>query len=330
VRPRISFGGLTAVLAVVGALSAPQISRADNPSAPSPEAVAFFDEGRRLMAAEDYAGAIPKLEQSLKATRTVGALLNLGRCYEQVGRIASAWATYRAGASLARELHDAREADGNRFAEAVRGKVSTLTIDAHAVDGVTGLEMTLDGVALGAAARGEAVPIDAGMHVVEASAPHKKKATTSVEVGKDGARATLAIPPLEDAPDSTQAPGSVLEQPSSTQRTVGLALGIGGLALTAAGAATGAMAISKHNQATASCSTYPDHCSSTGAADAPNHDSQTFATLSTVGFIGGGVLIAAGVVLFLSAPSAAPSTGTFHVAPWIGSRGGGAAAEVAW
>jgi serine/threonine-protein kinase len=159
--------------ALMGVLAiAPAVARAAS-AAPDAEAVAFFDEGRKLMAAGKYADAIARFEESLRHARTVGALLNLGRCYEETGRAASAWATYRAGESLAREMHDGREADAHRFAEAARPRVSTLTLDARALAGVEGVTVKRDGVDVGVAARGEAAPVDPGSHVVEVQAPGK-------------------------------------------------------------------------------------------------------------------------------------------------------------
>jgi hypothetical protein len=304
--------------------------RADTPTAPTPEAVAFFDEARKLMAAGDYQGAIPKLEQSVKATRTVGALLNLGRCYEEIGRAASAWATYRAGASLARELHDAREADANGFADRVRTRVAYVTIDARAIEGVHGAELTLDG---GPAAGNEALPVDPGAHVVEAAAPGKISESVKIDVRGDGDRATVKLDPLMDLPfmrprPPTRAPET--PPPASPRRTMGFVVGGVGVGATAIGLATGLMAIAKHSQATSACPTYPDHCPSSGVADGPNRDSQTFATISTVGFVAGGALLATGALLVITAPVEASRTGAVRVAPIVGWGVVGASAGIAW
>ncbi len=54
---------------------------------------ALFDEGRQLMAAERYDAACPKFEAARKLAQSTGVLLNLGECYERLGRTASAWDT---------------------------------------------------------------------------------------------------------------------------------------------------------------------------------------------------------------------------------------------
>jgi hypothetical protein len=336
VRARLSI--VLSVALAACAFTTARGARADTPTSPSAEAVAAFDEGRKKMAEGDYAGAIAKFEQSVKSTRTVGALLNLGRAYEESGRAASAWATYRAASALARELHDRREADGDGFAAAILPKVSHLTIDGRALDGVQGAEVTCDGAG---AALGEPVPVDAGKHVVAVSAPGKRPWSTTIDVGRGGALASVRIASLEDAP--APAPSAPVSSPdlaptapepsSTTQRTIGYATGGVGVVSIATGAVLGLMAMSKHSQATNACPTYPDHCPSSGAADGPNHDAQTFATASTVTFVAGAVLVAAGAVIVLTAPhatSAPGTTGHVRLVPMLGLQTVGGGAEVVW
>ena len=66
-------------------------------------AEALFDEGRTLMEKGDVAGACRKFEESDRLDTAPGTLLNLAGCYERLGKVASAWATYRRAAPLARE-----------------------------------------------------------------------------------------------------------------------------------------------------------------------------------------------------------------------------------
>jgi hypothetical protein len=61
-----------------------------------------FADGRRLMAAGDYERACPKLAASQKLDPAIGAVLNLGACYEKAGKIASAM---RGVGGLALGLH---------------------------------------------------------------------------------------------------------------------------------------------------------------------------------------------------------------------------------
>jgi hypothetical protein len=311
-------------LPLAALLAAGVPARADGPA--DAEAVAFFDQGRKLMADGKYAEASLRFEESVRHGRTVGALLNLGRCYEELGRAASAWASYRAAESLARELRDARETDASRFAEAVRGKASTVAIDDRATVGIAGLRVARDGVEIGAAARGEAVPVDPGDHVVEASAPGRASFREVVHVGALHEADVVRVPPL---PQVAQVPseGSVPEKsgaraPSPGVRPLAIAsFAVGGVGL-ALGTMAGLVAIAKHEQATSACASYPNHCPASGDADGPNNDSRTWAAISTVGLAVGGAALATGFVLVLTAPRG-DSARAATITPLVGTTGGG-------
>ena len=71
--------------------------------------VALFNEGRRLVGLGKLAEACPKFEASFSLVPGIGTQLNLADCYQQLGRTASAWATFRdAAIAAARSLVDWR------------------------------------------------------------------------------------------------------------------------------------------------------------------------------------------------------------------------------
>src|SRR5258706_15050741 len=95
-------------------------ARAEPTSSDKAAAEGLFGDARRLMADGKFAEACPKLEASQRLDPGVGALLNLGDCYEQYGRTASAWVEVREAASAAR-------AGGSTDREAVaRGRATAL------------------------------------------------------------------------------------------------------------------------------------------------------------------------------------------------------------
>ncbi len=97
-----------------------------------------------------------------------------------------------------------------------------------------------------------------------------------------------------------------------------MGLGLGGAGL-AVGAITGGLALSKHSSLVSQCS--GGHCYDTQkAALSGDVDSyHTLGTVSTAGFIAGGVLAAGGLVLVLTSPkgSVAPVVGPSY----FGARG---------
>src|SRR5512145_1428615 len=56
---------------------------------------ALFQEGRKAVAASDYATACPKFAESYRLEPAVGTLLNIGDCNKRQGRIATAWSNFQ-------------------------------------------------------------------------------------------------------------------------------------------------------------------------------------------------------------------------------------------
>src|SRR5262249_31212082 len=65
-------------------------------------AEALSREGRQWMAAGNTAEACARFAQSNQLEAASGTLLNLARCHEYLGKIATAWTEYRDAAALAR------------------------------------------------------------------------------------------------------------------------------------------------------------------------------------------------------------------------------------
>jgi hypothetical protein len=113
-------------------------------------------------------------------------------------------------------------------------------------------------------------------------------------------------------------------------RTVGWITGGVGVAGLALGTVFGIMAMGDKNGA---------HCDASGACDPGKlSDANSAATISTIGFIAGGVLVAGGAALVLFGPSgntasAAPATGaatTLKLAPLVGARDAGLLLGGSW
>jgi hypothetical protein len=124
-------------------------------------------------------------------------------------------------------------------------------------------------------------------------------------------------PPPGGAPATGPAAGAdVSTTPSngSGQRTIGLvAMGVGGAGL-AVGAITGFMALGKHSDLQDKCPN--GKCPADVSSDVDSYHS--LGTISTIGFIAGGVLAAGGAVLFFTAPKSAPAQTGGFIAPFVG------------
>jgi hypothetical protein len=195
------------------------------------------------------------------------------------------------------------------------------------------LSVTLDGHPLKSALLGVEMPIDPGEHSVAATVPGGKPAQVLFIIAeKQQMRIDLPIAPGEDpapmlapeppAPaasvsmDTTPAPtGGML---STWQAKAGLVAGGVGLAGLTTGIVTGLMAGSRYADAESGC---PQHACVDGSAGADALDSfRTLRTVSTIGYIVGGVGLAAGTTLFLIAPSKSSTTARSRaVRVWVGA-----------
>jgi hypothetical protein len=293
---------------VAGSLSVALPARAGE-SGNKAAAEALFTEGRTLATAGKCAEAIPKFQASQKLDPGVGTLLNLAECYEAVGRTASAWAEYREVISVARLAGSKdREELATQKAKALEPKLSRLAVKVSAEAGdAAALTITRDGETLQSAELGVGIPVDPGSHVIEASAPGKERFSQTIEVGGDADSKVVEIPALAAGPNAAPPPGAK-EEPKAdsgggggTQRTIGLVtMGVGVVGV-AVGTIFGLQASSKWSDAKDKCSDYPYGCGDDGVSLAD--DAKGASTISTIGFIAGGVCLAGGAALFFTAGS---------------------------
>jgi serine/threonine-protein kinase len=314
-------------------------------------ATALFDEGRRLMMQHHYAEACPKLAESQRLAPSGGTLLNLADCYEHTGQTASAWVAWKDAAARA---NAAGKGDAEKKAlarsAALEPGLARLTIAVSSATDIPGLEVKRDGVVVGRAEYGSAIPVDPGAHQIEASAPKKKASSTTIEVApkQTDARVTVALAddasatPVALAPEP--APGAIGQgmpgaapppgraPPSgsgSAQRVLGivtLGVGVAGLAV---GSVFGLVAISKNNDALQpqNCPT-PRTCKEPGLA--LTSDAKDAATVSTIAFGVGAAAVVGGAVLWLTAPNASAPSAAVRIAPTVGFSYGGVSVDGVW
>jgi hypothetical protein len=169
---------LAALLLVVHA--APAV--ADTRDAAAGEVM--FREGRRLLKAGDLQGACAKLEESQRLDPAPGTLANLAECEEQLGRTASAWEHWRRTAE-ALPANDPRRATAQARSTELEKKLARLSIALApelGPDRIAGLTVKRDGVALGAASLGVALPLDPGRHAIWVSATGRQPRTFDLNV----------------------------------------------------------------------------------------------------------------------------------------------------
>lgn len=271
----------------------------------SATAESLFNEALALLESKRPAEACPKLEASQRLDPGVGTLLYLADCYQQLGRTASAWATFREAAYMAKDRKDDREPVAVESAKALEPKLSYLTLEVTPPEGVT-LEIKRDGQVIPEAVWNTAIPVDPGPHTVQVNAPGKKPWSTTITVGEGPRQESVVIPALEDAPLPPPTPLSAPpvdqgpEPPYSTQKTVGwVVLGAG-----SAGLITGGVLalLARGNDSDADAECRPDQrglCNPAGVK--LGESAETKATWAGISAGVGLAAIGAGVTLLLTA-----------------------------
>lgn len=283
-------------------------------------AEALFQQGVNLHKQKKFSEAAEKLDASHKLDPAVGTLLYLGDCYEQLNKKASAWAAFKEAASLAQTQKDAeREKTANIRAAALLPQVSHLVVRASSSAELPGFVVRRDGVELPAATLGTPLPSDPGEVTLEASATGYKPWTKTVTIPDGGKEVTVDIPALEPSgqpapnptpedptpvpdPDTPEAPSDL----STPLLIAGIAVGVLGLGGAAAGTAFGLMAVDSRDESIGKCRT-ERFCTPEGVG--LRNDAQDQATVSTITFIVGGVLLAGGVTLIILSQTVAVSAG---------------------
>jgi hypothetical protein len=297
---RRSFATRCSALTLLGVLAIAPGARAQGANAAT--AQALFDEAKALMAAGRAEQACPKFAESQKLDPGLGTLVNLAACYEKTGKLASAWSTFLEAESAARAdgSHEGVRVAQERAA-ALAPKLSKLKITVVAEP--PGLEIQRDGVPVGQAQWGLAVPADPGPHTIVATAPERVPFRTEVTLSEPGATVDVAIPELAPARVAPTTPDTRPPEPGrpkglGAQHYVAIGAGVIGLAGVAVGTVFGLQSMSKGDEA-------DEHCDGGSCRVQEGvelrEDARTAGNISTIGFIVGGVGLAGGAVLWFTA-----------------------------
>jgi hypothetical protein len=199
----------------------------------------LFNEGRQLMRAKRYAEACQAFERSQKLDPGMGTLLNLGDCYEELGRFASAWRVFKQAADLAAQSSDTkRSVEARMRVSALEPRLSRLKIQAP-----SGVELSCDGDQVKRPPEGVDIPVDPGAHDIRATQPGRSDWSVRIEVAAGSGVRWVHVPPLGlpgqafvAKPDPTDLPGGEVVKPGG--RPIAL-----GTTLTAAGAVLAGLGI---------------------------------------------------------------------------------------
>lgn len=271
------------------------------------ESTRLFDEGRELVKAGRYGEACDKFNKSLEVDRAVGTVLNYGDCLEKVGDLRRAYEMFVEAARTFEATSDPRASFALDRAAALEAKLGVVAIDL-ADARIAGLTVHVGADVLSPSAH-IVVRVEPGDIAVDVSAPGRVPVHKMVQAVA-GQRVVIEVPVLqhEAAPATPRAVVPVVEQRDSGRTDHGrvkLAIGVGavGAAALVGSGVLGLLARSQYNSAVADeCSQATGEllCSGRGASRVDS--ATTKANIATGLAIGGGVLVTAGVILFVTAP----------------------------
>lgn len=267
-------------------------------------AQALFDDAKAEMARGDYRLACSKLEESQRLDPALGTLLNLADCLEKQGKIATAWSAFREAEGLAHRNGPAEaESVAHERAAALEQRVPRLVI-ASAAGQPSDLRVTRNGVAVGAAQLGTAIPLDPGEYRVVAWAPGYQRWQATVNLRERAGTSTLAVPLLTKDPEAPPTSATqVTRSKRDTEAKNGppvAAWAVGGGGVAAIGVSIGLGLWAKSQYRSADC---PDHVCQTDADYRERQHARTKASVATVVFIGGAVALGSGIVIWTLSPS---------------------------
>ena len=170
----VRFGGAAVLVCMLASVAAAETSQE--------KADRLFGEGRAALTANDSKLACEKFEEAIKIdVSATGTMLNLGLCYENLGKYASSLYWFRKAQAAASEnkLTDYENA-AKEHTSTISSRVSTLTIT---VQGSPEAEVRVDGRKVEPTEYGR-YEVNAGEHEVVGTAPGKARETVSVTVAQ--------------------------------------------------------------------------------------------------------------------------------------------------
>jgi hypothetical protein len=290
------------------------------------KATPLYNEAVALMDRRKYSEACPKLEEVVRLIpEGIGAKFTLAECYEESGRLATAWEAFGVVEEMAAKAgQEERQKKARARRDALEPRLARLTIEVPPrARALPDLVILRDGVKVDQAQWGTPVPVDKGPRTVVATAGQGRFEKTInitqnglafivVIEGLGGGEPQAAGPPKAQPPNADAAepkPGGGLGAP----RIAGIiALGVGA-ASAGVGAYFGVRAVQKKDESNDGYCSADNRCNKAGLE--LRQEGLAAATASTVLFAVGGAALAGGAVLILTAPKSAPKSAQVAIGP---------------
>jgi hypothetical protein len=183
----------------------PESIHAQNNKAAAAEAL--FVQGRNAMAEQRYDAACDYFTESNRLDAAVGTTFNLALCEKERGRVASAWALYRAVLQTL-SAHDRRIPVAEQALRELEQRLPRLQVEVP--DALPeGARVSRNEFELSEAMRGIALPVDPGTYVLKLEVPGRRTTEKTVNMAEgESLTARLELGEVVAAPVPPAAPAS--------------------------------------------------------------------------------------------------------------------------
>lgn len=298
----------------------------------------LFDEAKALMQSEDYAKACDKLEESQKLDPQLGTQLHIGFCYEKRADLARAYLAYQAAAELAAQRNASGVSEPRE--QVARERAAHLApqlafVELRPSEPLPDLRIALDDVPVERAVWA-ALPVEPGEHAIHASAfgradwhqvfaiaaaarqiivlPSLARLPGEAEPDKSDRIADLPAPTITPLVTSEVPAPEVRTSSATVQMIGGYIVGGFGVVALGTGIAFGLIRNGKVSKLDDYCNLDSGRCEVTRGDSVTREeirslhdDASTYATIANIGMIVGGLAVAGGLTLLLTAPRSSES-----------------------
>jgi hypothetical protein len=286
----------------------------------------LFKKGKRLLGEKRYAEACTAFEDSDRLDPGIGAKLNVAKCYEEWGKLATAWRWFSDAERMARDAGDDRAKKIRALVEELDPTVPRLTLTAAPDANLSGVVLKLDGVEIDVHALGAERRVDPGPHQIDTIINGTTK-SKMVPVERGGsAEVVLELARKSSTVSAAAVTPERIDDPGQARRRLGLGVaGAGAVAMGIAGIVTLRARGDYQHAISVHCRGATTMCDADGLAAAQG--ARHRANIATVVTIVGAAAVAGGLVVYFTAPKAGSRAKehALHLAPSVDGDGGGIA-----
>jgi hypothetical protein len=260
-----------------------------------------FQQATEMEQAGNYSAALQAFREVGQFKMTPQIRFHIALCEEKLGKLVAALGGYELALADAEAVGPAFKQEVETTVTALRARIPKIVIQRGA--GAQAAEIDLDGVTLGNSSLGVESPIDPGPHTVSATARGYKDFETTFTVAEQETKevkVVLEALPVEEreAQERGQAHAPAPAEPAKKAAWLPWVVGGTGVAVVVMAGGFYLLRESKLNAVETACGG-GDSCDLSGINGENYRAAKTYTTAFQVSAVTGGVLIGAGVVIYL-------------------------------